>query len=1069
MFLSCPKVSRFKAAISAACMLLFVTVCGSAFGEEKVLGTPGISGPDGAEGGGSVLAQNGQDGTAGGDITANLTTSELNYSGIAAGGFGGDGGDGGRVVRPNGNAGDGGDGAKGGNSTVNFQSTGAGYITVTSQGGGGGSGGYGGYAADYGNGGNGGNGGDSGSASLVANIAASSETNVAGVIRALAGGGGNGGSAGLGFFSNPVPTNGQGGNGGTATASATISNALGDVWIEVEAYGGSGGETYGSDGLGNNGGHGGAASLGPVSAVSLAKEGSVRLQASIYGGPGGNASGDGVGGNGVSATLIDAIDGSANSNIHLIQAAYGGSGGSSTGGFGTAGDAFSSLSRTKAVTGPQGLTITTAAIAGTGRSANPESETTLVGAKAEAISNAVNTAGVASAHASSQASEHVYTTNGILEQQGGSATSRASAKGTAVLSSDAYSKGGQGGRKGVLQNSGAKGGDATSIARGDATISGSMTSSTAIGGNGGDSKTAFDSEGGSGGNGGDASSESTSGSTGKSKTATASASARAEGGDGGMAYRSGNNAGSGGVATAHASASAKISASAYIEQIGGNGGNANPGAAGGAGADSVADNAVSGSSRGTLYLKQTARAGNGGMSSGGPAGLAGNGISKLAPVNADGGSITAETESIGGNAGISSGDAADGGSATAEFNFSGENAIAGTARSLAGAGGNSANGEAGIGGTAISRSLVIQTGRKESSSHAISTGGTAGGILSTDALAGKGGYAEASSSVVALKSNSLASAVAEARGGSGGDTYNTLSSNASGGDALALSSSQGKRVSESYATATGGQPLNGAFGSASAQATAVGSKAKASSSASSGHATFLATVKSEASGSGTFVTEAHATSGTPAPEPLGPHQGSAFAIANPSADAAASMLAGNQNALAVDGDTVLIGSVDFGKSETDRRGKVTFSSTVALGVGTTGTEERSATLSLLNPTFSGDGFKSLSFQLIAGTTVIESQSFRSLSAALEYFDDHVFNLTAGPLPAISLSMFQFVITATTTARGDRFGLDFAFNDVANASTLNTSAVPEPSTLALALISVLLAGAILRSRRKAISA
>ncbi len=184
----------------------------------------------------------------------------------------------------------------------------------------------------------------------------------------------------------------------------------------------------------------------------------------------------------------------------------------------------------------------------------------------------------------------------------------------------------------------------------------------------------------------------------------------AVGGRGGRLTGPTGTAGSGGATEVTATGSSTTGdVSVYIEQLGGAGAAGAGGATAGSGADSVLEDAASGSTAGTLFLEQRAEGGRGGESDDQARfGSAGSGISRLHTSNAGGGDIVARAIATGGdgarkdpNSSAPTGGA--GGVAEAEVVASGSGDVTILASAHGGRGGtgvNSPNEEWGSGGAA---------------------------------------------------------------------------------------------------------------------------------------------------------------------------------------------------------------------------------------------------------------------------------------------------------------------------------------------------------------------------------
>jgi hypothetical protein len=243
-------------------------------------------------------------------------------------------------------------------------------IKLTLTGGGGGAGGAGAAGSPNlapTNGGNGGNGG-----SATGTVSAAPVTGGASAQSWVSGGaGGLGGVPGdyaMPYCYEWMPacqaSGGGGGNGGGAAGgSVAVANGGGNVLSLADAAGGAG---AGSNGVGVAAGHGGGAT---ASASGRSDSGNVVVSATARGGNGGRGYG-GVGGNGASVALDQAVSGQTRGALSLTQIAQAGSGGdslvpyndSAVGGYG--GSASSSLRLSDA--SASSLSATVVARAGNG-------------------------------------------------------------------------------------------------------------------------------------------------------------------------------------------------------------------------------------------------------------------------------------------------------------------------------------------------------------------------------------------------------------------------------------------------------------------------------------------------------------------------------------------------------------------------------------------------------------------------------------------------------------------------------------------------------------------------------
>ncbi len=235
------------------------------------------------------------------------------------------------------------------------------------------------------------------------------------------------------------------------------------------------------------------------------------------------------------------------------------------------------------------------------------------------------------------------------------------------------------------------------------------------------------------------------------------ASATAEGGAGGLGAGSGKTGGAGGAAVVAPVYASGHSASASAYQRGGSGGNGVGGASGGNGVASYLLNDVSGeTSGGTLYLKETAKGGYGGISYGGVAGKGATGSASLTTNDylINGTSVNptpAETlrggtyaYGGGGGSGMLTTQGVAGAAATAYTKFTGAHVVNARAVTRGGMGGQSGPGLTGaIGGTgtATAEARSDTKGSDNAIAGAQVTGGAGGAAYGTGGDGGTGGAA----------------------------------------------------------------------------------------------------------------------------------------------------------------------------------------------------------------------------------------------------------------------------------------------------------------------------------------
>lgn len=232
---------------------------------------------------------------------------------------------------------------------------------ATANAGAGGVGGNGGAGSASVNGGRAGPGGFGGDAQATARSTPATGTSRA---QAIANGG-RGGNAGMPGVAGPGTSAGAGsvaGNGGDAHSSATAVSS-GNAQADSTSVGGNGGDAFGTNGFGGNGG--GATARSRATSI----DGDATVSATLRGGNGGSGFNGAEAGHGASVRAnYDTIDGSARNNLSVTKMAVGGNGGNSQtryGGHG--GDAYVEGSHSSS----QGsVTVQAVAIGGNGGASN---------------------------------------------------------------------------------------------------------------------------------------------------------------------------------------------------------------------------------------------------------------------------------------------------------------------------------------------------------------------------------------------------------------------------------------------------------------------------------------------------------------------------------------------------------------------------------------------------------------------------------------------------------------------------------------------------------------------------
>lgn len=429
-----------------------------------------------------------------------------------------------------------------------------------------------------------------------------------------------------------------GGSGLTAGNAHAEASATGQDSVTVEA------SAVGSAGIVE----GGRATLGPVFGESLGG-GAVRVVGTAQGGDGEDQFSANVGpGSGASVVVENAVDGRTSGALELVQRAFGGDAGEKhvTNGAnppGLAGSATSRLDRSSAATS---FSVEVEAQGGIGGRVSAAGNLTSAGGDALAEGVVENTAGSVqtSLRAGGGRGGRVDNSGSTATGSGGGATVHASARslgdGRDVEVGGTSSFGAFGGAAGQLLSGPGPRGD------------GGAAASDSVGIAEGDSRVAVEdvAKGGEGGSGGDATSRAEGQNAGDEDVTV---SAQATGG------RALDQAGRGGSASAQArgtSPSGNVRVSAV--QTSGAGGQTPFGSRsdGIAGADSEMQDAVSGSTAGTLMLSQLAVAGAGEIANTtATGGRGGRAVSSLDATNPAGGALVVLNEARGGDGASSRG------------------------------------------------------------------------------------------------------------------------------------------------------------------------------------------------------------------------------------------------------------------------------------------------------------------------------------------------------------------------------------------------------------------------------
>ena len=634
-------------------------------------------------------------------------------------------------------------------------------------------------------------------------------------------------------------------------------------------------------------------------------------------------------------------------------------------------------------------------------------------------------------------------------------------------------------------------------------LTGSLSvNNNAVGGGGGNVGTSQPSAWGSGnaGDGGKATAFTVAGITADGQTLAVSG--RAQGGAGGINYvvqSSGGNGGSGGDAISDFTGSVTGQSSLDVKSVatGGNGGDVAPnpgqyfgatqgsGGNGGSATATAAGNMIAAFAQAPT-LSAAATGGNGGQGEGlspnwiwSPSlnasiqvpNSGGNGGSARA--TALGGSINGaaslaaiiqETAGNGGN-GINGANGGNGGFAnsggSSSNSISGVFAVENTA--IGGNGGTSDTAQAGNGGNATINDAIsnIAGGVIET---VFATGGN-GGSSSDPVLGtpGNGGNADAETY---LTGNGTVNATANAVGGAGGLSgatggYGTM------GSATSLASATVKTGGVATATALG----NGSSGSATAIATAnnpwIGQGFYSSVVASASSPVIPGTLAGALAQSGVAMPLTKIIGGILPPEWPGypnvrvtPFQNNTFsngvqAVAygtvNPSAGDLAALQSENwtrhwatnssNQAVFVSSAPEVVGVGLMGAMNTVAQWGVTGAAEDLVSQLTFnyGQMVDHIAVGLLNPSYAGNGFDSLTFTATQGATTVLSQSFTDLNSAYSYFNDNV--LTLNSPNGVGTTQVTFTLNLHTATGGD----GFAFNIETKAVSVGPAPVLPPVT------------------------
>jgi hypothetical protein len=456
-------------------------------------------------------------------------------------------------------------------------------------------------------------------------------------------------------------------------------------------------------------------------------------------------------------------------------------------------------------------------------------------------------------------------------------------------------------------------------------------------------------------------------------------------------------------------------------------------------------------------------------------------------------SISSNTNALGGDGGLGvwggeGGRGGDAGALATGSSIGDDHAVSVQGNALGGTGGNVSRSSvltlAGDGGNATSLSTGTASGNSRLAVFDFSEGGNGGGndlSYSSPTIGGRGGNAVS----VALGSGNGSDAAhnvsvsASATGGNGGRANDSPGSlGGMGGDAMAMATGHSFKTApvdvRAYAYAgRGGQSsniaLNGMGGAAQARAEGTGPSGiilAHANTASGPFASLIALTYGPIDRSA--IVESRAAVGRAIQDRTLANglQSAAFATGLPSTADALTVVAGNANVAAeldVGGAGDMLGYVNLGGSyaEDGSGNSQTFSSNVICGIDLSQLGSmQELKVGLLDPEYTGAGFDSLQFLIQREDSIIENQTFTTLTDALNYFDDNVL-----PFGAIDNSVsgsldLTFSMQLTSSHVGDSFNMNFLIGNSPTGSmsglfSMNSDSigidvipVPEPGTLAL---------------------
>jgi hypothetical protein len=370
----------------------------------------------------------------------------------------------------------------------------------------------------------------------------------------------------------------------------------------------------------------------------------------------------------------------------------------------------------------------------------------------------------------------------------------------------------------------------------------------------------------------------------------------------------------------------------------------------------------------------------------------------------------------------------------------------------------------GTGGAARSSSEGVAHGNSTVTVFDYAEGGEGGRPAAANGSRGtgignRGGDAESSASARG-SGDATVLASAHANGGDGGH----YTSGGTGGNARATAFAEGLGSVVATALAEGGRGRSGALGGAAhALATASGAAGSANASATSnGGLVSHALASASAPVASRVASEADTKVGAPGLTIRPAADVQSFAVLDALPDAAAARNAmtshervSNAFEASVTNAALALFALGGASADSEDPSSILWSSRVemSLAIGASSLFDQ-LVVGLFDPTFSGEGFEALSFRIEReGATIVE-RSFDDLASALAFFDDGVLELGQWRSGLVGDLELRFLLDL----RAGDAGSSFSF-----AGAVGTSAIPEPSTLALVACGIAVLAGRKRSR------